>query len=235
MENGDAPEFLIFLFFITQRSNFKKGRCGQREGRRADSLPAANLHYSQRPGATDSNPGSFRLFGPPLRGPAASPILPFPRRKERAPSSGKPGPTSCPGRTGPGVRVPCGLLGQHRRRQSRSTKNAMGCSAGAQQRVPGPRGTGPALASPAPSASPAARGLSAGRRGRSEPCAQSCGPRVGRGLRPGAVPGGGGGGGRRKGAGPRSSWALGRLAGGRAGCGPAGGPGRGWRSLRGGS
>lgn len=162
MENGDAPEFLIFLVFITQRSNFKKGRCRQREGRRADSLPAANLHYSQRPGATDSNPGSFRLFGPPLRGPAASPILPFPRRKERAPRSGKPGPTSCPGRTGPGVRVPCGLLGQHRRRRSRSTKNAMGCSAGTQQRVPGPRGTGPALASPVPSASPAARGLSAG-------------------------------------------------------------------------
>lgn len=126
--------------------------------------------------------------------------------------SGKPGPTSCPCRTGPGVRTPRGLLGPRPGRSSRNTKNAAGCCASARRRGPGrgePGATGAGSERQIDRARQlrlrserggegvkrAGGGAGSGRRA-------ECGQLVGRGLRPGAVPGGGGGGGRRKGAGP---------------------------------
>uniref|UniRef100_A0ABI7YCN7 TLC domain-containing protein n=1 Tax=Felis catus TaxID=9685 RepID=A0ABI7YCN7_FELCA len=70
-------------------------RCGQQEGRPAVPLLPPDLSRSQ-----PCNPRSIRQPGPPLGPAAASLALPLPRRKERAPRSGKPGPTSCPGKAG---------------------------------------------------------------------------------------------------------------------------------------
>lgn len=181
--------------------------------------------------ATARKPGKTRLPGAAPGRPAASPALPF-RGGRRGPEEWETRPTSCPGRAG-------------RPRSPRPAPPARG-AAGPQPRNRGgarlPRGREvpggarhPRRPRPRARAPPAARGLSARGAGPERALRAECEPRAGRGLRPGAVTGGAAGGGRRKGAGLRSCWTLGRRARGRAGCGPAGRPGRGWRSSRGGS
>lgn len=166
-------------------------------------------------------------YGPPP-GPMWRPRPPG--RKERAPGP-LPVGSGQAGRPRPSRPAACA-----QGRRGRSTNNAAGRGAEAAGGAgSGARGTQASLAGSAPGASAAARGLSARGRGRLEPGAPSAAA-GGEGAAAGGGSGrrGGGGGGRRKGAGPRSCWALGRLAGGRTGCGPAGGAGRGWASLRGG-
>lgn len=109
---------------------------------------------------------------------------------------------------------------------SRSGENAAGRGRGA-------GGTRPRAPPPAPPPRvPGGERVKRARgRGRSESGAQGAGRR----LRGGCA---GGGSGRRgqgraeEGGGPQKLLGSGPAAGGRAGCGPAGGPGGGWRSLR---
>ncbi|XP_073666712.1 translocating chain-associated membrane protein 2 isoform X3 [Tursiops truncatus] len=189
-----APTLHFVKLELHQRdTSTVTGRCGQRGCR-----PAPNLSGSQPLKATARTSGSTELSCPPRGQPAASAALPFPRRKERPPRSGKPGPTSCPGR----ALRPCAPL------PAPGRENAAGRERRARGTQPGAPPSGPAPAPP-PRVPGGERVNRAGGGARASQ-AHRVRAAGGEGAAPGAVPDGGGGGGRRKGAGPRSCWALGR-------------------------
>lgn len=245
--NAGPPRAVSFLFVCRRRQAIRTvgalinarravhsfrsraGRCGRRQGRlQPPSLPRTCA--APGPPATARSTGKIRRPGHPRPGRPRPPGPFLPAEEGADAEEWKRGPTSCPGRARPGGGPAACFLGA-----GGDPAAARAHAVGRGARGSGlPAARGPARPAPRPRAAPAARGLSA--RGRGLRARRAEGG-AGRGLRPGAVPGGGPGAGRAEEGGGAQKLLGAGPAGGRAGewrRAGAGGPGRGWRSLRGG-